>query len=109
MARGPVGQAPGPLHVRLTHSGLLAQGSRLPTEVGTSLCYHWGKGWAWGCPGLGAWGHRPHTLSSSVPTLPEGEEDDGLDGEELEDGLKGLQELPGGKVEKEQGIEGQAD
>ena len=43
------------------------------------------------------------------PTLPEREEDDGLDGEELEDGLKGLQQLPGGRVEEEQGVERQAD
>ena len=43
------------------------------------------------------------------PTLPEREEDDGLDGEELEDGLKGLQQLPGGGVEEEQGVERQAD
>ena len=43
------------------------------------------------------------------PTLPEREEDDGLDGEEFEDGLKGLQQLPGGRVEEEQGVQRQAD
>lgn len=46
---------------------------------------------------------------NNPPTLPEGEEDDGLDGEEFEDGFKGLQELPGGEVEEEQGVESQAD
>lgn len=58
--------------------------------------------------GLGqALGSSP--CPNSPPTLPEREEDDGLDGEELEDRLEGLQELPGGQVEKEQGVEGQAD
>lgn len=47
--------------------------------------------------------------SAAPPTLPEREEDDGLDGEELEDRLEGLQKLPGGEVEKEQGVESQAD
>lgn len=47
--------------------------------------------------------------SAAALTLPEGEEDDSLDGEELEDGLEGPQELPGGEVEKEQRVEGQAD
>lgn len=52
----------------------------------------------------------PGSLGSAAPlTLPEREEDHGLDGEELEDGLEGPQELPGGEVEKEQGIESQAD
>lgn len=52
----------------------------------------------------------PRSLDSAAPlTLPEREEDNSLDGEKLEDGLKGLQELPGGEVEKEQGIESQAD
>lgn len=54
-------------------------------------------------------GSRLHRGPHSTPTLPEREEDDRLDGEELEDRLKGLQELPGGEVEKEQGVEGQAD
>lgn len=54
-------------------------------------------------------GSRLHWGPHSPPTLPEREEDDCLDGEELEDRLKGLQELPGGEVEKEQGVEGQAD
>lgn len=42
-------------------------------------------------------------------TLPEGEEDDGLDHEELEDGAIGAEQVPGGKVEEEEGVEGQAD
>lgn len=54
-------------------------------------------------------GSRLHRGPHSPPTLPEREEDDRLDGEELEDRLEGLQELPGGEVEKEQGVEGQAD
>lgn len=48
----------------------------------------------------------------SIPaphTLPERQEDDGFDGEELEDRLEGPQELPGGEVEEEQGVEGEAD
>ena len=48
-------------------------------------------------------------LGTCPPTLPEREEDDGLDGEELEDGLEGLQQLSGGGVEQEQGVERQAD
>lgn len=43
------------------------------------------------------------------PTLPEGEEDDGLDSDELEDWLKRAQQVHGGKVEEEKGIKGQAD
>lgn len=43
------------------------------------------------------------------PTLPEGEEDDSLDGDELEDRLKWAQQIHGGKVEEEKGIKGQAD
>lgn len=42
-------------------------------------------------------------------TLPEGEEDDRLDHEELEHGAVGDQQLPGGKVEEEEGVEGEAD
>ena len=40
------------------------------------------------------------------PTLPEGEKDDRLDGEELDDRIKGSQQVPRGKVEEEQGIQG---
>ena len=40
-------------------------------------------------------------------TLPEGEEDDALDGEELDDGVEGLEELPGAVVEEEEAVEGQ--
>lgn len=43
------------------------------------------------------------------PTLPEGEEDDSLDGDELEDRLKRAQQVHGGKVEEEKGVKGQAD
>lgn len=58
-------------------------------------------------PGSGseAWPQR----CSWPPTLPEGEEDDCLDGEELQDWLEGLQEVSGGKVEEEERVEGQAD
>lgn len=42
-------------------------------------------------------------------TLPEGEKNDGLDHEELEDGAVGAEQVPGGKVEEEEGVEGQAD
>lgn len=42
-------------------------------------------------------------------TLPEGEKDDGLDHEELEDRAVGTQQLPGGEVEEEEGVKGQAD
>lgn len=42
-------------------------------------------------------------------TLPEGEKNDGLDHEELEDGAVGTKQVPGGKVEEEEGVEGQAD
>lgn len=41
--------------------------------------------------------------------MPEGEEDDSLDGDELEDRLKWAQQIHGGKVEEEKGIKGQAD
>lgn len=43
------------------------------------------------------------------PTLPEGEEDDCLDGDELEDRFKWTQQVHGGKVEEEEGIKRQAD
>lgn len=42
-------------------------------------------------------------------TLPKGKKDDRLDHEELEDGAIRAEQLPGGKVEEEEGIEGQAD
>lgn len=42
-------------------------------------------------------------------TLPEGEEDDGFDGEELEYWLEWSQEVPGSEVEKEQSVESQAN
>lgn len=75
--------------------GKLRPGLRARGELGAEV--GWGQ----------ALGSSP--CPHSPPTLPEREEDDGLDGEELEDGLEGLQELPGGEVEKEQGVEGQAD
>lgn len=48
-------------------------------------------------------------MSMVGPTLPEGEEDDGLDCDELEDWLKWAQQVHGGKVEEEKGIKGKAD
>lgn len=42
-------------------------------------------------------------------TLPEGEEDDRLDHEELEHGAVRAQQLPGGEVEEEEGVQGQAN
>lgn len=42
-------------------------------------------------------------------TLPEREKDDRLDGKELKDRVIGGQQLLGGKVEQEQGVQGQAD
>lgn len=42
-----------------------------------------------------------------LPTLPEGEEDDGFDGQELEHRFKGPQEVTGGRVEEEQSVESQ--
>lgn len=76
--------------------GKLRQGLRVPKDLGV------GVGFEPGSPGSSPCLTAPHTL-------PEREEDDGLDGEELEDRLKGPQELPGGEVEKEQCVEGQAD
>ena len=40
-------------------------------------------------------------------TLPEGEEDDRLDGEELDDRVEGPQHLPGGVVEQEERVQRQ--
>lgn len=48
-------------------------------------------------------------VSMVGPTLPEGEEDDSLDGDELEDWLERTQQIHGGEVEEEKGIKGQAD
>lgn len=41
--------------------------------------------------------------------MPEGEEDDGLDHEELEHGAVGDEQVAGGEVEEEESVEGQAD
>lgn len=57
---------------------------------------------------VGLWEEK-HRVSLVGPTLPEGEEDDGLDGDELEDWLKRAQQVHGGEVEEEKGIKGQAD
>ena len=46
---------------------------------------------------------------SQILTLPEWEEDDGLDGEELEYWIEGPQQILGGEVEQEQRVEGQGD
>jgi hypothetical protein len=43
----------------------------------------------------------------ALSNLPEGEEDDGLYGEELEDGTVGSQQVLGSKVEHHQGVQGQ--
>ena len=43
------------------------------------------------------------------PTLPEGQEDDRLDGEELEDRVERPQEVLGAEVEEEQGVECERD
>lgn len=48
-------------------------------------------------------------INTSRRTLPEGEEDDRLDHEELEHGAVRAEQLPGGEVEEEQGIQRQAD
>lgn len=45
----------------------------------------------------------------ALPTLPEGEKDNWLDHEELEHGAVGAEQLPGGEIKQEEGIEGQAD
>lgn len=47
------------------------------------------------------------SVSKLLPTLPEGQEDDRFDGQELEDRFKGPQKVTGGRVEEEQSIEGQ--
>jgi hypothetical protein len=41
--------------------------------------------------------------------LPEGEEDDGLDGEEFENRIVGPQEILSCEVEDDQGVQGQRD
>jgi hypothetical protein len=43
--------------------------------------------------------------NGTVRTLPEGEEDDGLDGEELDDRVEGSEQVPRGEVEQEQGVQ----
>ena len=49
-------------------------------------------------------------MTECVPlTLPEGEEDDGLDHEELEHGAVGAEQLAGGEEEEEEGVQRQAD
>lgn len=45
----------------------------------------------------------------SFPTLPEREEDDRLDHQELEHGAVRAEQLPGGEVKEEEGIERQAN
>ena len=41
--------------------------------------------------------------------LPKGHKDDGLDTEELQNGIKGPQQFACGKVKQEQSVEGQSD
>lgn len=43
------------------------------------------------------------------PTLPEGEEDDRLDHQELEHGAVRAEQLPGGEVKEEEGVQRQAN
>lgn len=44
-----------------------------------------------------------------MPTLPEGEENDRLDHQELEHGAVGAEQLTGGEVKEEEGVQRQAD
>ena len=44
-----------------------------------------------------------------IQTLPKGEENDALDGEKLNDGIKGLEEILGGEIEEEETVEGEGD
>lgn len=48
-------------------------------------------------------------INSGRRTLPEREEDDGLDHEELEHGAVRAEQLPCGEVKEEQGVQWQAD
>lgn len=45
----------------------------------------------------------------SFPTLPEGEEDNRLDHQELEHGAVRAEQLPGGEVKEEEGVQRQAN
>ncbi len=49
------------------------------------------------------------SMLCSPPTLPEGEEDDRLDHQELEHGAVRAEQLPGGEVEEEEGVQRQTD
>lgn len=53
--------------------------------------------------------HTNKKARRSFRTLPEGEEDDRLDHEELEHGAVRAEQLPGGEVKEEEGVEGQAN
>lgn len=46
---------------------------------------------------------------NTVLTLPEGQEDDGLDRTELPDGFIRAEQFPSGEVEQEQGVQCQTD
>lgn len=50
-----------------------------------------------------------HAGRAGFPTLPEREEDDRLDRQELEHGAVRAEQLPGGEVKQEEGVEGEAD
>lgn len=52
---------------------------------------------------------RQQNASRRFLTLPEGEEDDRLDHQELEHGAVRAQQLPGGEVKEEEGVQRQAD
>lgn len=51
----------------------------------------------------------PAICKFKIQTLPKREENDGLDGAELEDRLEGSEEFLGSKVEEIQSIQGQTD
>lgn len=53
--------------------------------------------------------HSQNRMSGGVLTLPEGQEDDRLDHQELEHGAVRAEQLPGGEVEQEEGVQRQAD
>lgn len=53
--------------------------------------------------------HANKKARRSFRTLPEGEEDDRLDHEELEHRAVRAEQLPGGEVKEEEGVEGQAN
>lgn len=53
--------------------------------------------------------HLQNCKQGGVLTLPEGQEDDRLDHQELEHGAVRAEQLPGGEIEQEEGVQRQAD